>query len=352
MSDLQIRRTESRSAPIVRTGIVEKSKQIVLVTGATGYIGSQVLHALWNTYGDRVILRAFVRKNSDIAVLSGLPIDILRGDIGDPSSLFESFDSVDTVFHSAGLVAYTRNYRHRLYETNVTGTANVVNSCLQNGVRRLVLTSSVAAAGVNDGSEPADEETEFKDWQRNIAYMESKRLAEMEGMRGIAEGLDVVFVNPGVVIGRGRSKHAITNSATKAIQDIGHGKIPLYPSGGLSLVDISDVAKAHLEVWEKGKTGERYIIVSENRSYKELFSLLWETNKKSSAFALPARKPLYEIAGSAGELYAFFSGARPYISFEGMRLSRRHLYFSNRKSVEELGMRYRPVRDSVRSIIE
>lgn len=331
--------------------MLDTKKRVVLVTGATGYIGSQVVYALQKLCGDTLHIRALVRPSSDLSVLSGLPVEIVKGDILNPASLHEPFLSADAVFHCAGLVAYAKNHRRELHQTNVAGTANVVNACLQKGVNRLVLTSSVAALGVKDGGEPADEETTFNDWQRRIAYMESKRLAEMEGERGIAEGLDVVMVNPGVVVGRSEGFPAFTNSATKAMERIYQGRIPLYPSGGISLVDIWDVARAHLEVWSKGKRGERYIIVSENRSFGELFAMIRELPGSRMRFAVSAVESFYGIVGMGGELYALLTGSRPYISLESMQLARRKLYYSNRKSISKLGMSYRPVRDIVQSVV-
>ncbi|MCG8345286.1 MAG: NAD-dependent epimerase/dehydratase family protein [Chlorobiales bacterium] len=330
---------------------MEKNKRIALVTGAAGYIGSQVAYTLLKMFGDTVHVRALVRERSDLSVLSGMPVEIRQGDILDPASLQESVLSAEVVFHCAGLVAYTKNCRNNLHETNVTGTANVVDACLQNGVGRLVLTSSVAAIGVKEDSEPADEDTAFCGWQHGIAYMESKRLAEMEGRRGIAEGLDVVMVNPGVVIGKGESKPVVTNSATGAIKSIYDGKMPLYPSGGLSLVDIRDAARAHIEAWRKGEKGGRYIVVSGNTSYGELFAMIRELPGSKMNFAVSAAEPLYKIAGVGGELFALVTGRRPYISLESMQLAQRKLYYANSKSVEKLGMSYRPVKETVESIV-
>ncbi len=322
----------------------------MLVTGATGYIGSQVVRALHRALGDAVRIRALVRDSSNTALLEGLPVEFIRGDVMNPVSLRDACVSVDTVFHCAGLVAYTWNFRHRLYDINVTGTANIVNACLESGVRRMVHTSSVAAVGVRENGRPADEGTAFMDWQRRISYMESKHLAEMEARRGIAEGLDVVMVNPGVVIGRVGGPQTVTNSATETVAAIYRGTVPVYPSGGLSFVDIGDVARAHLAAWEHGERGERYIVVSENMSYSELFGMIRDLPGSSGRRAFEAGRPLSVLAGAGGELFSLFTGGKSHISLEGMRLARKKLYYSNARSVGSLGMRYRPVREIVASI--
>ena len=322
----------------------------MLVTGATGYIGSQIVRALRKRCGDAVGIRALVRETSDRSVLEGVSVQFVRGDLMNPVSLKDACASVDTVFHCGGLVAYTWNHRHRLYDVNVTGTGNIVNACLDAGVRRMVHTSSVAAVGVKGDGETADENAVFSDWQHGISYMESKRLAEMETRRGIAEGLDVVMVNPGVVIGKGGEAFPVSNSATETICGIYRGRIPFHPSGGLGFVDIRDVARAHLAAWEKGECGERYIIVSGNVSYRELFDMIRGLPGSAPRRAFQAGRSLGILAGAGGELFSLMTGRRSHISFEGMRLARKKLYYSNAKSIERLGMAYRPVRESIASI--
>ena len=176
-------------------------KTSILITGATGYIGSQLVLALLSKFSGEISCRVMVRKSSDTSFLEGLPVGIVRADLLDSLALMEAFKGVDTVFHCAGLISYTRKFRNELYDTNVLGTRNVVNACLFNNVRKLVVTSSIAAIGATEDGTPASESTSFQEWQRRNGYMESKHLAELEGLRGVAEGLDVVMVNPGVVIG-------------------------------------------------------------------------------------------------------------------------------------------------------
>ena len=120
-------------------------KSTIVVTGATGYIGSQLVLALLSKVSGEVRCRVIARNSSDCSFLKGLPVDIVRADLHDSLALMEAFKDVDTVFHCAGLISYTRNFRNALYDTNVLGTRNVVNAAIFNKVRKLVLTSSIAA---------------------------------------------------------------------------------------------------------------------------------------------------------------------------------------------------------------
>ncbi|NEX13026.1 MAG: epimerase [Prosthecochloris sp.] len=328
-----------------------QSGRVILVTGATGYIGSELVERLSSLCDAGLHLRVLARRGSDVSVLDGNSVEFVYGDLLDPLSLYDACSGVDTVFHCAGLIAYSRNYRQRLYATNVTGTGNLVNACLAEGVTRLVHTSSVAAAGVGDDGEPADETTPFREWQHRIAYMESKHLAEMEGRRGIAEGLDVVFVNPGVVIGTPSNPAGRLNSSSRAIRDIYRGTIPVYPSGGISLVDIGDVADAHLAAWRHGRSGQRYLVTAGNYSFRQLFAMIAAMPGSAAGKAYQAASVVESVVGVAGELFALLTGSRPYLSVESMRLARTLLYYSNRLSVEELGMQYRPVEETLRSIV-
>ena len=143
---------------------------------------------------------------------------------------------------------------------------------LYNNVRRLVLTSSIAAVGASEDGSPAGESTSFQEWQRRNGYMEAKHLAELEGLRGVAEGLDVVMVNPGVVVGVDHRNPLSLSSSNEVLRLVYQGKVPFFPSGGTGFVDVRDVADAHLAAWEKGRSGERYVVVGSNLTFRELFA--------------------------------------------------------------------------------
>lgn len=328
-----------------------ESKKVILVTGATGYIGSRLVHELLHGFGDSWIVRALVRHGSSKEAIDALPVELVYGDLCDPVSLIDACRGVSVVFNCAGHIAYSRNQHGTLYDVNVRGTAALVDACLECGVDRLVHTSSVAALGVASRGMPANEETPFREWQHRIAYMESKHLAEMECMRGVAEGLDVVMVNPAVVIGRGRYAQCAENASTRAIRDIYTGRIPFYPPGGISLVGIDDVVRAHIAAWQQGVSANRYIITAGNYSFRELFTTVRQLPGGSGRPVFEAASAFQKLSGVAGELFALVTGGRPYISMESMRLAREQLFYSNQRSLTELGMEYQSVEEVIGSII-
>ena len=326
-------------------------KSSIVITGATGYIGSQILHALLLRYSGEVKCRVIARKSSDCSFLKGLPVDIVRADILDPLALNDAFKGAETVFHCAGLISYTRNFRNALYETNVLGTRNVVNASLFNNVQRLVLTSSIAAVGIPEDGSLASESTSFQEWQRRNGYMEAKHLAELEGLRGLAEGLDVVLVNPGVVIGVDPQNLSSVSSSNEVLRLIYQGRLPLFPSGSTGFVDVRDVADAHIAAWEKGRSGERYIVVGHNLTFRELVSRIksFDGSRTGQTFMVPNGLGLF--AGLGGECWSMLSNRPSFISLESIRLSSRKLAYSNMRSVQELNLRYRDLPETLKTII-
>lgn len=310
----------------------------ILVTGATGYIGVALLHALCRLSLRDCSLYALTRKASPIARLASLPVHFVQGDVTHAPSLWKATKEMDVVFHTAGLVSFEQRQYRRLYETNVVGTRNVVDACLKNGVKRLIHTSSTAAIGAIGDGTLSNEDTIFQSWQMRIGYMASKYLAELEVMRGVAEGLDAVMVNPGIVVGR---SHGIENSASQLLRNVFAGKVPFYPIGGAGFVDIADVATAHILAWQKGKCGERYIVVSKNLRYQELFEILAGYGGRSRS-AVALSRGLGRLIALGAEFFSSLAGLRSPITLDSIRLSERTLFYDNTKSCHELGLSYLP----------
>jgi dihydroflavonol-4-reductase len=323
----------------------------IVITGASGYIGSQILLTLLSRYSGQISIKVIARRSSDCSFLNGLPVEIVRADILDPLALIEAFKGAETVFHCAGLIAYTGNYRNALYETNVLGTRNVVNACIFNNVRRIVLTSSIAAVGSTEDGSPADESTTFQEWQRRNGYMESKHLAELEGLRGVAEGLEVVMVNPGVVIGVDRDNPASVSSSNEVLRLIYKGRLPIYPKGSTGFVDVRDVADAHIAAWQKGRSGERYLAVGHNLSFWELFDRLGSIAGSSIGSAFKVPDSLGLLAGLGGELFSIITNSPSFISLESIRIASRPLSYNNNRSQQELNLRYRALSETLMTIV-
>lgn len=324
----------------------------ILITGATGYIGAQLLLGLLRKYGGGIRCRVAVRAGSDTGFMDGLPVETVMADLHDPHAVAEAVRGSEAVFHCAGLIAYTSRFRNRLYETNVVGTRNVVNACIAEGVKRLVATSSIAAVGSTGaaGTESA-EDSEFSEWQRRNPYMESKHLAELECRRGAAEGLDVVMVNPGVVFGSGEGDGVPGSSSNEVLRLIYRGKLPMCPKGGTGFVDVRDVADAHIAAWEKGVAGARYIVVGENLAFRELFSRIAALPGSRAPKPVMVSGALGAIAGFGGELWSLVTGRPSFVSVESIRQASRPAAYSNQRSVQELGMGYRPFDETLKSII-
>jgi dihydroflavonol-4-reductase len=323
----------------------------ILVTGASGYIGSQVVLELLERYGAQLRLKVLARQSSDCSFLSGFPVEIVRADLLDVPSMMEAFAGVDTVFHCAGLISYSRYFRNRLYDVNVLGTRNVVNACLAHKVRRLVMTSSIAAVGGSDDGLPASESSSFKEWQRRNGYMEAKHLAELEALRGAAEGLDIVLLNPGVVIGVDHGNTASVSTSNKVLRMIYQGKLSFCPSGASGFVDVRDVAAAHALAWRKGRAGQRYIIVGHNLAFAGLIEGVRRIPGSSVKVCRNMPKALWFLAGAGGELWSMLFRRPSFVSFESSRMAAEKLVYDNTLSIEELGMTYRTIEDSLKSAV-
>ncbi|ACF12528.1 NAD-dependent epimerase/dehydratase [Chloroherpeton thalassium ATCC 35110] len=323
----------------------------ILVTGATGYIGSALVLAIHRKYGKQVQIKALVRKNSPRHVLKGVPVEFIDGDVTVPLSLWEATKNVDVVFHTAALVSYQQRDRRKLYKINVLGTRHLVDACLRNQVKKLIHTSSVAAVGVIESGALNPESQAFEPWQHRYGYMAAKYLSELEVLRGTFEGLHTVMVNPGAVMGSYPGSLYPVNSASSFIEDIYKGLIPFYPTGGVGFVDISDVVTAHLLAWERGENGERYNIVSENLTYKALFDLTTRVPGSRSRTAEPLNKWFGRVLGMGTEVMASVMRRTSTVTFDGVRLAELALYFDNSKSKQALGLKYRPFVETVLDLL-
>ncbi len=244
------------------------SAELALVTGASGFIGSAICRAL-TLEGFRV--RALLRPTSSHLALERLPVQAVLGDIRRPESLGQAMDGVSIVFHAAAESAYWRRPADVL-PAAVEGTRNIVAAAGAAGVRRLVLTSSLAAMGLPRAGELLTETHAFDLPPRRFPYAYAKYQAEVEALRASAGRIEVVIVNPSIVLGPGD----LNQISGSLVIEAARGRTFLWIDGGVNVIHIDDVAAGHLAALRRGRPGERYLLGGENLTHQQVFATLAE----------------------------------------------------------------------------
>ena len=314
----------------------------ILVTGATGFLGSHLTRLLVQTGHQVRVLR---RATSPTRLIDDLELETAIGDVTDAAAVGRAIAGCEAVFHVAGLVSFWNGDRAALHAVNVLGTRNVVEACLSHRVKRLIHTSSISAIGFAPDGRPGDENIPYN-WSR-LPYCDSKRGGEEEVRKGIARGLDAVILNPGVIFGPGDLHF---HSGAMVLQ-MAKGRIRFWFDGGCCTCDVGDVAAAHLAALSKGRSGERYILGGENFSWRALLQLIAET----TGVPAPSRRistPVLKLVAAGYRLKGLLTGRRPPITPEAIRISSVPVYFSSEKAKRELGYRASPFRESVKKTFE
>lgn len=319
----------------------------VLVTGGTGLVGSAVLRRL---LADGHAVRALVRPSSDRRNLQGMPVEMVQGDLREPESLAQAAAGCSDVFHvAADYRLWVRDPRV-LYESNVTGTRNMMLAAAEAGVRRIVYTSSVATLGLHGDGSPADEETPVSIEDMIGHYKRSKFLAEAEVRRLVKESdLPVVIVNPSTPIGPRDIRPTPTG---RMILDAAAGRMPAFVDTGLNVVHVDDVAEGHLMAWRKGGIGERYILGGENMSLQRILAeVAAVAGRRPPKLRLPHN--LILPVAYVAEAWARVAGVKePLVTVDGVRMSKKRMYFSSDKASRELGYCPRPAVAALRDAVQ
>ncbi len=319
----------------------------ILVTGATGFVGSAVLRLLLQE-GHSV--RALAREGSDRRNLDDLPVKIVTGDLNDRASLDAALDGSQALYHVAADYRLWVPKPEEIYQNNVEGTRSIMLAAAQAGVERIVYTSSVAALGHNADGPPADESTPASIDQMIGHYKRSKFLAE-EVVRKMAEedGLPVVIVNPSTPVGPRDIKPTPTG---RLIQDAVRGKMPAYVDTGLNIVHVDDVAAGHLLAFKKGQIGERYILGSENMTLREILGEIARlAGRPPPRIRLPHNLVL--PAAYAMETWARITGSyQPQATVDSVRMSKKKMFFSIEKARQQLGYSPRSAKKALASAVQ
>ena len=314
----------------------------LLVTGGTGVLGAYIIkHLVEKGYAVRAIRR---RQQLPAFIPAHVfdKVEWVPGDVLDPSSLEDAMQGMEAVIHSAAVVSFVAAERLQMYQTNVDGTANVVNAALQKNIQRLVHISSVAAVGRTPGGGAVTEDKEWQESKVNTHYAISKHFAEMEIWRGMGEGLSTVVLNPSTIIGYGD-----WNMSSSAIFKSVYNEFPWYTTGINGFVAVDDVASAAVALMESPVSGERFIVNGDNWSFQQLFNTIADGFHKKQPHR-EATPFLGEIAWRMEKFKAMFTGKKPLLTRESARVAQSRTFFDNSKLLKTLpGFSFTPLQTAI-----
>jgi dihydroflavonol-4-reductase len=315
-----------------------------LVTGASGFIGSRIVHALVKR-GEKV--RILVRPEANLLGIEGLDYELLTGNVNDRESIGLAVKGCQRVYHAAAVYQLWTKNRKAMYETNVEGTRHVMEEGVKAGIERIVYTSSVATIGVPpNGIGTEDTTVTFKDMIGD--YKKSKFLAEEVVKEFIQQGAPAVIVNPTYPVGEGDVKPTPTG---KVIVDFLKGKMHAYIDTGMNVVDVDDVAVGHILAAEKGEIGRRYILGNSNMTLRTLLELLADITGLPGPFVKLPYYPVLALAFIDSTLSREIPGRTPMIPLDGVRMAHKKMFVDTLRAVTELGLPQTPPRAALEKAV-
>lgn len=318
----------------------------VFLTGATGFVGSHVAH----TYaGAGAQLRLLTRSSSNLAALEGIPADTVVGDLRQPEALRSALRGCDALVHVAADYRLWVPDPADMYKANVDGTRELLRIAREEGIAKVVYTSSVATMGFRKDTTIVDENTPVNEADMIGHYKRSKWLGEQEAIAAARAGQHVMILNPTTPIGPGDRKPTPTG---RIIVDFLKGKFPAYVDTGLNLVDVEEIARMHLVALDRGTPGERYILGGENLTLKQIL------DKMAAISGLPS--PSMKVPHAVAMIFAFFDetitgklrGKEPRATVEAVRMGRKHMFASSARAERDLGFEIKPVYKALRSAMD
>lgn len=327
---------------------------MILVTGGTGLVGSHLLYKLLQTNNK---VRAIYRREHKLELVKKVfsyytddseslyqKIEWINADITDVPSLKDAFKNVDYVYHCAAFVSFEPDKYHQLRKINIEGTANVVNLCVSHQVKKLCYISSIAAIGHHQNPQQLiTEDTYWNKEDDNSVYAITKYGAEIEVWRGTQEGVDAVILNPGIIIGPGFWNSGGSSSLIKKI----FKGMPYYTHGVTGYVDVNDVVDTMISLIQSPIKNERFIVVSENLSFKEL-----QEQTTSALHVKPATKEatafILAIGWRLDWLNHILTGKRRRLSKQMTKSARSITKYDASKLENALGIKFKPMKTSIK----
>jgi dihydroflavonol-4-reductase len=301
----------------------------VLLTGASGFVGLNVVEALLE---EKYTVHVFLRKTSNLTYLKKFPVVYHYGELNDPDAIINAMKDIDYVIHIAGNTSSLKKDYPLLYQTNVIGTKNIVEGALRSNVKRLVYTSTTATVGANDGlDELANESTPIHGFRQQNLYSQTKLEAEdiLHKARGL--GLDSIILNPAEIIGA----YDHNFQWGRMVLAVGKKEALFYPPGSASFCSAKSVAKAHVTALTSGKVGERYILAGENVSFVSLINTI-EVVLQKSAKIVPINFKLLRFIFTLQQLISPISNKPPLVDSYRMKVFAGHYLFSSKKAARDL----------------
>lgn len=316
----------------------------VAVTGASGFIGSAVVRQLL-AQGRSV--RALVEPGMRTENLDDFPVDKVDRvvvDVCDGVGMAHALSGCEALYHLAAVYKLWLPDPDLIYRVNLEGTTATLLAAAKAGVKRIVYTSSIAAVGIHWDGRPADETVAYNLWDVANDYILTKHLSERIALKFAVDGLPVVVVNPGFPFGPGDRAPTPTGKIVLAIL---RGDVPGVTRGGFSAIDVDDCAAGHVLAEEKGRVGERYLLVNHNVTFKDFVALVGDvTNKKVINYPLPDAAT--SAFGYLWELYADkYSQREPLTTYRSVKYGQNLVFYDNTKARTELGLPTRPLRETV-----
>ena len=313
---------------------------MILVTGGGGLVGSHLIPFLLQE-GKRV--RALYHNNIPSIIHENL--ECFKGDILDVFDLEAALEGITHVYHCAAIVSFYPKDKKQLTQTNIEGTANIVNACIDAGVKKLLYVSSVAALGRFGKDKPIDETMKWSEATGNSVYGKTKFLAEMEVWRGIGEGLNAVIVNPTIILGA-----SDWEKGSSGIFKTAYNEFPWFTNGITGFVDVKDVVKAMVLLMDSKIISERFILNGENVPYKEIFTQI--------ALAFGKKPPHKEVTKTIAAIVwrieaikELFTEKRPLLTKETAQTAQTKVYFDNKKLLKAFPeFSYTPINESIKRI--
>jgi len=318
-----------------------------LVTGASGFVGSAIVRQLLDANHD---VRVLLRPNSPQDNIKGLDVEISIGDLTDTATLKQATIGCSTLFHAAADYRLWAPHPQTMYAANVDGTRNIMQAALDAGVERIIYTSSVATLGVHQDGAPADEETPSSLDNMIGHYKRSKFMAETIVRELVEkEKLPAIIVNPSTPVGPRDIKPTPTG---KMILDAARGHMPAYVDTGLNIAHVNDVAAGHLLALEKGVIGERYILGGENMSLKDILSQVATVAGRSPPRICLPHNAVLPFAWIVQEFARLAGIGQPIMTVDGVRMAKKHMFYSSAKAEHDLGYKHRPAIDALQDAVD